>query len=102
MIISQLFYDVDMFNMFIRECKDAGSISFLWSFYWKLFLNIFSLKKGITCPIVAGLMPIYSFERFERITHLTQVIIPEGLLRRLYPIKVYFWIFFFSSLNVKF
>jgi len=51
--------------MFIRECKEAG----------------------IKCPIVAGLMPIYSFERFERITHLTQVLVPEDLIRRLYPIK---------------
>jgi methylenetetrahydrofolate reductase (NADPH) len=56
-------------------------------FFDLISLSLFFLFEGIRCPIVAGLMPIYSYERFERITHLTQVIIPEDLIRRLHPIK---------------
>jgi len=33
-------------------------------------------------------MPITSFERFNRITHLTQVIVPEDVVRSLYEAKM--------------
>lgn len=42
MIISQLFYDVDMFNMFIRECKDAGFNFFSMIFLFETLFEYFS------------------------------------------------------------
>jgi len=46
MIITQLFYDVDVFLKFVQDCKDIG----------------------INVPIVPGVMPIMTYGGFKRMT----------------------------------
>lgn len=46
MIITQLFYDVDIFLKFVQDCKDIG----------------------INVPIVPGIMPIMTYGGFKRMT----------------------------------
>eukprot|EP01063_Lacrimia_lanifica_P009486 TRINITY_DN16494_c0_g1_i1.p1 TRINITY_DN16494_c0_g1~~TRINITY_DN16494_c0_g1_i1.p1 ORF type:complete len:624 (+),score=252.16 TRINITY_DN16494_c0_g1_i1:65-1936(+) len=43
-VISQLFYDVDVFIRFVQDCR----------------------KVGIKCPIIPGIMPINTYHQFER------------------------------------
>ncbi len=45
-IITQFFYDIDMFAVYIKDCRAAG----------------------ITCPIIPGIMPINSYTAFSRMT----------------------------------
>lgn len=44
MIITQLFYDNEIFCSWFDDCR----------------------KAGITCPIIPGIMPILGYERFHR------------------------------------
>eukprot|EP01064_Diplonema_japonicum_P028827 TRINITY_DN4521_c1_g1_i1.p1 TRINITY_DN4521_c1_g1~~TRINITY_DN4521_c1_g1_i1.p1 ORF type:complete len:618 (+),score=163.08 TRINITY_DN4521_c1_g1_i1:70-1923(+) len=48
LVISQLFYDVDVFIGFMQDCR----------------------KIGIKCPIVPGIMPINTFHQFTRMKRL--------------------------------
>ncbi len=43
-VITQLFYDVDKFLNFVKDCR----------------------KAGITCPILPGILPIINYNNFRR------------------------------------
>ncbi len=45
-IITQFFYDIDVFATYVEDCREAG----------------------ITCPIVPGIMPIHTYSSFSRMT----------------------------------
>ena len=47
-IVTQLFYDVDVFLKFVNDCRQIG----------------------ITVPIVPGIMPIQNYRGFLRMTQL--------------------------------
>lgn len=64
-IITQLFYDVDRFISWYKECRDIG----------------------ITIPILPGIMPIQNYQSFRRMTNLCKVRVPQLILDALEPIK---------------
>ncbi|KAK1922997.1 methylenetetrahydrofolate reductase-domain-containing protein [Papiliotrema laurentii] len=64
-IITQLFYDVQGFEQWVRSCRDFG----------------------ITQTIIPGMMPIQSFSSFRRLVNLTKCPVPDNILRDLEPIK---------------
>jgi len=64
-IMTQLFYDVDLFLSFVKRCREAG----------------------ITVPIVPGLMPISSYNAFKRMIAFTKASVPSHVLKALEPIK---------------
>jgi methylenetetrahydrofolate reductase (NADPH) len=43
-VITQLFYENDIFFDWVKDCKEAG----------------------ITCPIIPGIMPILGYDRFHK------------------------------------
>jgi methylenetetrahydrofolate reductase (NADPH) len=64
-IITQLFYDVDLFIKWVADCR----------------------ALGITCPILPGLMPIQTYAGFQRMTTLCKTKVPEFIKQALEPIK---------------
>eukprot|EP01083_Nonionella_stella_P039361 107051_1 len=56
-IISQLFYDADQFMQWVKDCR----------------------SKGITCPILPGIMPILKYDGFKRFIKFCKTRIPESL-----------------------
>ncbi len=64
-VITQLFFDVDEYIDFLGRC-DA---------------------QGIDCPIIPGLLPIQSFDRFQKFVQFTGVGVPQGVWDSLEPIK---------------
>ncbi|KAH7277412.1 hypothetical protein KP509_39G049700 [Ceratopteris richardii] len=64
-IITQLFYDTDLFLKFYNDCRQIG----------------------ITCPIVAGIMPINNYKGFKRMTGFCKTKIPTEITNALEPIK---------------
>mmetsp|Transcript_1827 Transcript_1827/g.4212 ORF Transcript_1827/g.4212 Transcript_1827/m.4212 type:complete len:622 (+) Transcript_1827:238-2103(+) len=64
-IMTQLFYDVDLYLNFVKRCRTAG----------------------IKCPILPGLMPISGYNAFKRMIAFTKASVPESLLRALEPIR---------------
>jgi methylenetetrahydrofolate reductase (NADPH) len=64
-VITQLFFEIDEYTAFLDRCQTAG----------------------ITCPILPGLMPIQSYDRFEKFVHFTGVKVPDEVWRRLDPIR---------------
>ncbi|KAF9327864.1 hypothetical protein BG006_008895 [Podila minutissima] len=64
-VITQLFYDVDGFLAWEKQCR----------------------SMGIVCPIIPGIMPIQSFNGFRRITNLAKIRVPATLTESLKPIK---------------
>ena len=60
-VITQLFYDNECFFRFLEEVR----------------------KRGITCPVIPGLLPIHSQAQVEKIAGLCGAEIPAGLQRRL-------------------
>lgn len=56
-IITQLFYDNDIFYNWVRDCRAAG----------------------ITVPIIPGLMPILGYDRFKRMCKFTKTIVPTEI-----------------------
>ena len=64
-IITQLFYDVDRFLEWYRDCREIG----------------------ITIPILPGIMPIQNYSSFRRMTNLCKVQVPQLILDALEPIK---------------
>lgn len=65
LIVTQLFYDTDIFLKFVNDCRQIG----------------------IKCPIVPGIMPINNYKGFLRMTGFckTKVCIPPS----------FFFFFFF-------
>ncbi|VAI38865.1 unnamed protein product [Triticum turgidum subsp. durum] len=64
-IVTQLFYDTDIFLKFVNDCRQVG----------------------ITCPIVPGIMPINNYKGFVRMTGFCKTKIPAEITAALDPIK---------------
>lgn len=64
-IITQLFYDVDIFLKFVKDCKAAG----------------------INAPILPGIMPIMNYGGFKRMTSFCKTYVPEHISNVLEAIK---------------
>ncbi|RSH85189.1 hypothetical protein EHS25_004996 [Saitozyma podzolica] len=64
-IVTQLFYDVPHFAEWVKDCR----------------------AKGITQPIIPGVMPIQSFSSFRRLVNLTKVPVPDSIMADLEPIR---------------
>jgi len=65
LIVTQLFYDTDIFLKFVNDCREIG----------------------ITCPIVPGIMPINNYKGFVRMTGFCKTKIPAEITAALDPIK---------------
>ncbi|XP_010251464.1 PREDICTED: methylenetetrahydrofolate reductase 2-like [Nelumbo nucifera] len=65
LIITQLFYDTDIFLKFVNDCRQIG----------------------IKCPIVPGIMPINNYKGFLRMTGFCKTKIPSEITAALEPIK---------------
>ncbi|GLT66065.1 hypothetical protein SLA2020_384580 [Shorea laevis] len=65
LIITQLFYDTDIFLKFVNDCRQVG----------------------IKCPIVPGIMPINNYKGFLRMTGFCKTKIPAEITAALEPIK---------------
>ncbi|KAF8041418.1 hypothetical protein BT93_A0113 [Corymbia citriodora subsp. variegata] len=65
LIITQLFFDTDIFLKFVNDCRQVG----------------------ITCPIVPGIMPIATYKGFVRMTRICKTKIPAEVSAALEPIK---------------
>nr|CBX19675.1 methylenetetrahydrofolate reductase [Polytomella sp. Pringsheim 198.80] len=64
-IITQLFYDANIFIKFMNDCRAAG----------------------ITCPILPGIMPIASYAGFKRMTSFCKTHVPQHILDAVEAIK---------------
>lgn len=64
-VITQLFYDVDVYIKFVADCRAAG----------------------ITVPIVPGIMPIQNYGGFVRMTSFCNTFVPPEITTALAPIK---------------
>ncbi|KAK0548848.1 methylenetetrahydrofolate reductase 1 [Tilletia horrida] len=64
-VVTQLFYDVDVFVKWYERCREVG----------------------ITIPIIPGVMPIQNYSSFKRMTSLCKAHVPEDILRELEPLK---------------
>ncbi|WVQ63161.1 methylenetetrahydrofolate reductase [Kwoniella botswanensis] len=64
-IVTQLFYDVQGFLDWVKVCRE----------------------KGITQPIIPGIMPIQNFSSFRRLVNLTKCPVPESISSDLLPIS---------------
>ncbi|XP_047325264.1 probable methylenetetrahydrofolate reductase [Impatiens glandulifera] len=65
LIVTQLFYDTDVFLKFVDDCRQIG----------------------INCPIVPGIMPINNYKGFIRMTGFCKTKIPAEVTAALEPIK---------------
>lgn len=65
LIVTQLFYDTDIFLKFVNDCRQIG----------------------ITCPIVPGIMPINNYKGFIRMTGFCKTQITAEISAALEPIK---------------
>lgn len=64
-VVTQLFYDVDIFLEWMAKCRTAG----------------------IQCPIIPGIMPIQNFTGFKRMTSFCRTHVPPQILTDLEPMK---------------
>jgi methylenetetrahydrofolate reductase (NADPH) len=64
-IVTQLFYDVDNFFKWVKDCRDIG----------------------INVPIIPGIMPINTYAGWERMTGLCKTKIPPAMREALEAIK---------------
>ena len=64
-IITQFFYDVNIFLRFVRRCRE----------------------NGISCPILPGIMPIQSYSSFVRMTNYCGISVPQHVMDLLEPVK---------------
>jgi methylenetetrahydrofolate reductase (NADPH) len=60
LIVTQLFYDTDIFLKFVNDCRQIG----------------------ITCPIVPGIMPINNYKGFIRMTGFCKTRVSKKMLYR--------------------
>jgi methylenetetrahydrofolate reductase (NADPH) len=65
LIITQLFYDCDLFIKFVQDCR----------------------RVGITCPILPGIMLIQSYPGFQKMTKFCKTKVPQRILNHLETIK---------------
>ena len=64
-VVTQLFFDLDEYREFLDLC----------------------IKAGIKCPIIPGILPIISFERFQKFTDFMGIKVPQSVRNDLEPIK---------------
>jgi methylenetetrahydrofolate reductase (NADPH) len=64
-IITQFFYNTDVFIDYVRDCRNIG----------------------ITCPIIPGIMPIQSYNVFEKMTRYCNISVPLKVWALLDPVK---------------
>jgi methylenetetrahydrofolate reductase (NADPH) len=64
-IITQFFYDVDIFLEYVNRCKSAG----------------------INCPIIPGIMPIQSYSSLLKMTQFCAISVPSSVLERLERVR---------------
>eukprot|EP00891_Asterochloris_glomerata_P001320 jgi/Astpho2/1320/e_gw1.00024.9.1_t len=64
-IVTQLFYDVEIFLKFVEDCRDIG----------------------IDVPIIPGIMPIMTYGGFKRMTGFCKTKVPKDILSTLESIK---------------
>ena len=64
-VITQMFYDVGIFLSWVKKCR----------------------AKGITVPIIPGIMPISTYETFKRRAEWTKCHIPDEWTAALEPVK---------------
>lgn len=64
-IVTQLFFDLDEYRDFLLLCS----------------------SEGIHCPIIPGILPIISYERFQKFTEFTGIKVPKDITKALEPIK---------------
>ena len=64
-IITQFFYDVDIFLEYVRRCR----------------------KIGITCPIIPGIMPIQSYSSLLKMTSFCNISVPNSVVERLERVR---------------
>ncbi|KIX93554.1 uncharacterized protein Z520_10732 [Fonsecaea multimorphosa CBS 102226] len=64
-IVTQMFYDVDIFLDWVKKCRD----------------------RGISVPILPGIMPIQTYAAFLRRANWTKCHIPPGWFEALEPVK---------------
>lgn len=65
LVISQLFYDVDLFLKWMQDCRSIG----------------------ITCPILPGIMPVQNYGGFQRMTQFCKTYVPPSITAALEPLK---------------
>jgi methylenetetrahydrofolate reductase (NADPH) len=65
LIVTQLFYDVDLFVEWVAQCRAIG----------------------IKVPIVPGIMPIHSYAGFRRMTQLCKTLVPQDIDREVELVK---------------
>ncbi|GLB34715.1 putative methylenetetrahydrofolate reductase [Lyophyllum shimeji] len=64
-IVTQLFYDVDRFLQWLKRVRE----------------------KGITVPVIPGIMPIQTYSSFQRLTKLCGTRVPQHIMDALAPIS---------------
>ncbi|KAG7666898.1 hypothetical protein Ndes2526B_g09640 [Nannochloris sp. 'desiccata'] len=64
-IITQLFYDVDVYVQFVKDCRSVG----------------------ITVPILPGIMPLMNYNGFKRMTSFCKTRVPQHITDVLETIK---------------
>ncbi|KAI8370463.1 methylenetetrahydrofolate reductase-domain-containing protein [Radiomyces spectabilis] len=65
LIVTQLFFDVEMFLDFVKRCRDIG----------------------ITCPILPGVLPIQNYNGLKRVISFNNNHVPQKIWDDLEPIK---------------
>ncbi|CAI5458920.1 unnamed protein product [Closterium sp. Yama58-4] len=65
LIVTQLFYDVDIFLKFVSDCR----------------------AMGVSEPIIPGIMPITTYNGFKKMTAFCKTKVPQSILDALEPIK---------------
>jgi len=64
-IITQFFYDVDLFLGYVKRCRSVG----------------------ITCPIIPGIMPIQSYSSLLKMTKFCGISVPKSVIERLQEVR---------------
>ena len=64
-IVTQLFYDVDVYVQFVKDCRSVG----------------------ITVPILPGIMPLMNYNGFKRMTSFCKTRVPQHITDTLETIK---------------
>lgn len=81
-IITQLFYDVDRFLVWLQKLRDKG-------LFRPLLYGLGLMRTlGITVPVIPGIMPIQTYASFQRLTKLCGAELPSSVLEDLDRIKV--------------
>jgi len=76
---------------YLKDKVDAGVNFIFTQMFWDVELFVSWVKSvraaGITVPIVPGIMPIQTWNGFQRATSLAKITIPDNLLAALEPYK---------------